>query len=174
MRKAERQTSSWTLEPVGSSSSGSGPLLTRRNRPGSIGITPSTAAGRANRLTSALPKSQSMRTSTSHHGDGIGRAVKRQAERVADGAVRAVGADQITRLDDPLLTTCDQPRAHPIGGRLQAGELGRPLDQSAVVGQALLEGPLGLGLEQRQHEIVTVLHPIEIDRGEEALARCES
>ena len=38
-----------------------------------------------------------------------------------------------------------------------------------MLGQALLEGPLGLGLEQRQHEIVAVLHPSELDRGEQAL-----
>jgi hypothetical protein len=52
----------------------------------------------------------------------------------------------------------------PVLGRFQARELGRPLDPGAVLGQTLLEDPLGLGLKEREHEVVAMRHPRKLDR----------
>ena len=93
---------------------------------------------------------------------------------MADGAVRAIGADQIGRLDRLLLAAGNQLALDTIRSCCQPRERGRPLDRAAVLGEALLEDGLGLRLEQRQQEIVAVRHPIQRDRGEETRGAAEA
>ena len=93
---------------------------------------------------------------------------------MADRAVRPVGADQVGRLDSLFAAARAQGRAHPIRSRFQTRKLGRPLHHRAVLGQALLEDPLGLRLEQGEHEVVAMRHPRELDRREQALAAVEA
>ena len=154
--------------------SGSGPLLTRRNRPGRIGITPSTAAGRANRLSSDAPNGQSMRTSTSHHG--AGSVVPRNGSPSAWRTVLCAPSAPI-RQGVSRQSVCRRPaqrRARPIRSRFRPVNSVDHSHHRAVLGQALLEDPLGLRLEQGEHEVVAMRHPRELDRREQALAAVEA
>lgn len=93
-------------------------------------------------------------------------SLESQPERLAHGAVRPVGADEIAGAHRLLFAVAVKRRGDAVGVLLEGGHLDTAFDLHAVHGELLAQDPLGDVLRDRDEPERDVGGRAELDQGD--------